>query len=970
MEHTHDNTHNEQENIIYMKLQKPTKQQKDNLKTFCLINKGYSLTKQQRKEKAKDISEYRKEELYSVEGSEYLDEEHYYNENNLSRFYVDYDFNEIIKAPETLNELLTNIDEPFKKIFGDDYLVCVSGYSNNKNYLKQLMKDKKEIKHKYLIQYKKNTKKILSLHLIVLNKFMNGDDLIQAGNLLKERLENNKFKIDNSVYKKDKTKDQLFRVTIFKKADKKGPVDSNINFDDSKFEKISLKSILFNTAICYFTKCEDMQQYRLPKCEDIQQTKAQPTTIITKTIVTNKQPKIQQIINNQQQTNINERNNENKQQNDEDILINPPKDNDELLNNIAKERDTKSFNEKYSIFEFCNPEGSLSMKRLLYSLSDNNELPITEKLFLKEVKIWFDKTEHTTYKTLEEFLKFIDVKPDLKALEVDKMYLKLNSLAKQTILNELLPALDLIKNLKYLQNKIKKDKNPTKEDKKRLKLKFELFTAKSEIKPENDLDFDNSSIAELITVIYDFINTDTVQQFLKPLSQRRAILDLYENKLNTIKDKFLKSRFIHFSEFSELPQLQIAYIEDISKFYYKDKTIAEDTLKRKKIDTNQDFPMFDNVLSLQQKKYKYKGKISTNKLDIEKWMDVFKESFASQDMFRWYMSWFYHKFNNRLVNKNILNIGDKNCLKTSFIEYFSLMFDIRKATARQVIGQFNGTIIEGKIVFIDEIQDLSEKDMTDFIQFVKNNTSTDIVSGEKKFENVETNKEKTFDMIMNTNIWSLPNELFSSSETDKMLKRIKIIKRKEIPVETLSDTDKFPDIQKDIGYKYQLYKFIKNWEFKDIKPISEKDMRLDETPTDFEKMYKDINTQESPKLDTSSFSSELKENKIIKLSSDKKNYLFTFTEFKSYFMMHKNEQIEVDLKAKKAKENLMVYLRSKGITLDTKSRFDKPEDVDKFIKHFTEFNTYQDIINYDPSKTEDTDQQIQTQQKIIEEPKI
>lgn len=961
MEYTHDNTHKEQNNIIYMRLEKPTKQQKHNLKTFCLINTGYALTKKQRKERARDISEDRKEELYNVEGCEYLDNEHYYNEDNLSRFYVDYDFNKLIEAPETLNELLTNIDEPFKKIFGDDYIVCMSGYSNNKNYLKQLMKDKNEIKHKYLIQYKKDTKKILSLHLIVLNKFMSGDDLIQAGNLLKELLKNSKFKIDNSVYKKDKSKDQLFRVTIFKKADKNGTVDNNINFDDSKFERATLKSILFNTAVCYFTKCEDIQQYQLPKREDIKQTII-PQQVNTQVTINNDYQRSNQEENNKllndnleisQQETINE-----------DILINPPKDDDELLKNIAKERDTKLFNEKYSIFEFCNPEGSLSMKRLLYSLSDNDELPITEKLYLKELKIWFDKTEHTTYKTFEEFLKFPDVKPNLKALEVDKMYLKLNSLAKQTILNELLPALDLIKHLKYLQNKIKKDKNPTKEDKKRLILKFNSFVDKSTIQPENEPDFDNSSIAELITSIYEFINTDNVQLFLKPLSQKRAILDLYENKLNTIKDKFLKSRFIHFSEFSELPQLQIAYIEDISKFYYKDKTIAEDTLKRKKIDTNQDFPMFDNVLSLQQKKYKYKGKISTNKLDIEKWMNVFKDSFASHDMFVWYMSWFHHKFNNKLINKNILNIGDKNCLKTSFIEYFSLMFDIRKATARQVIGQFNGTIIEGKIVFIDEIQDLSEKDKTDFIQFVKNNTSTDIVSGEKKFENVETNKEKTFDMIMNTNIWSLPNELFSSSEADKMLKRIKIIERKELPIETLKDTDKFPDIQKDVGYKYQLYKFIKNWEFKDIKPISETDMRLDETPTKFEQMYKDINTQETPKLDSFDFYSELKQNKIIKPpkeDSKDKRYIFTFTDFKHYFATHRQEQIEVNIGVKKGKENLMVYLNKYKIKFDSKSRFDSKEDVDKFIEHFTEYKTYEEIMNYGKTVEE---------QNKVEEPNI
>ena len=37
-------------NIIYGKLYTPTKQEKQNLKTFCLINTGYALSKQQRKD--------------------------------------------------------------------------------------------------------------------------------------------------------------------------------------------------------------------------------------------------------------------------------------------------------------------------------------------------------------------------------------------------------------------------------------------------------------------------------------------------------------------------------------------------------------------------------------------------------------------------------------------------------------------------------------------------------------------------------------------------------------------------------------------------------------------------------------------------------------------------------------------------------------------------------------------------------
>lgn len=892
---------------------------------FVVINKPFSLPTQQRQALGLDMFKIRSDYILTNQtGYEILDNVHYFTEETLTRFYLDFDFNKEEDIPDGYCDFIETIYKPLKIIFKDDVQLSISGYTNNLNFYNEINTNRKKYNNIGLcVEYKPGIEKYASFHVIIFNKFMKWTTFLNISNSIKYLFKNLKINIDETVYKKKIDSDKIFRCGIFNKQAKPEDPIKETAFKYWKYSPKHFKTIVLNCCICYVKEFPELEEFTYNETieKPIQQPIQQDNTTQQIIIKTQDKPTQQQTNNTTQQNT------------------------DEHLKKIVKDRDTKTFNEEYSIFEFLGVKGSLPMKQLLYSLSDNDELPILEKSFLKELKIWFDKTEHTTYKTFESFLNFLNVKPNLNSLEVDKMYIKLISLSKKNIFEELLPALELIKIVKFLQNKIRKEKNPTKEEKKRLILKYNNFMDKTKIQAEK-IEFDEITTSEFINKIYEIINSEEAQNILKPLSLKRGIFDLYENKLNTIKEKFLKSRFIHFSESSGLPQLQIAYIEDISKFYFKDKTIAEDTLKRKKIDTNQDFPMFESVLTLQQERYKYKGKTSPNKLDVEKWMNIFKDSFDSPDMFRWYMSWFHHKFNNKLINKNILNIGDKNCLKTSFIEYFSLIFDIRKATAKQVIGQFNGTIIEGKIVFIDEIQDLTEKDKTDFIQFVKNNTSTEIVSGEKKFENVETNKEKTFDMIMNTNIWSLPNDLFSSLETDKMLKRIKIIKRKELPIEILKDTNKFPDISKDIGFKYQLYKFIKHWDFKDIEPISEQDMRMDEEPTEFEKMYKDINTQEQPKLDTETFINEIKNNKIIKQEKGTDRYIFTFTEFKKYFETNKTEQIDIDIRTKKGKENLMVYLNKFGIKFDKKSRFDSKDDLNNFIKHFTEFETFDKMKEY------------------------
>lgn len=892
---------------------------KEKLKTFIVIDKPFSITKDQRQEYGKDISKENNilKKYVDCVGFEVLDDKHYYNENSLSRFYVDFDFKTEEEAPKTLQELQEEIEEPFKKVFGDDFNICFSGYSNNLNYYLKF------INHLgtccCYIGYKENTNKILSLHAIVLNKYMSPDSLIKAGKYIKELMKDKKFKIDTSVYKSDKKKEQLFRPTIFNKPDQKNGVDFK---EFIKKKKQSFKTLLYYTAVCYFEKDEEIEEYIPPEFEE--------STI--------------------------------NQQNNQKTTTNQQEFNEELIK-IIKDKDTKKFNEEYSIFDFCGVDGWYQLTQLLYSISDNNDLPIIKKNFDKELKIWYNKRTHDKYKTFKEFEQHIEQKPTIKTIDSDKMFIKLNSLTKQHILSELLPALNLMKQLKTIQNKIKKEKNITKEERKRLYKHFIEFLgilSKNGETITNNVE-ENDEIHEMISKIYDKINEDNIQKILKPLSIKRGFMELYENKLNTIKEKFLKARFIHFCDCSDIPQYQIAYVEDINKFYFKDKTLAEDTLKRKKIDTTADFPMFENVLTLQQQRYKYKGKTSENVLNVEEWMKIFKDSFDSEDMFIWYMSWFHHKFNNRVINKNILNIGDKNCLKTSFIEYFSLIFDIRKSTPKQVKAQFNGSILEGKIVFIDEIQDLTQQDLTEFVQFIKDKTSTDIVSYEKKFENVETTKEKKFDIIMNTNIWSLPNLFLSGDEADKMLKRIKIIKRKELPIKILKDTEKFPDISKDIGFKYQLYKFIKHWEFKDIKPVKVEEMRIEEKLSEFEQTYQDINKPDVVKFNKDDFSDEIKNNKIIKKGKDNR-YIFTFTDFKNFLKNHRDQEIEVNIFTKKGKEDLLAYLNKYNISFDSKTRFKETEDVNRFLKHFTEFETFEQIQEYIKEKEKKEEEE---RQKIL-----
>ena len=279
---------------------------KEKLKTFIVIDKPFSITKDQRQEYGKDISKENNilKKYVDCVGFEVLDDKHYYNENSLSRFYVDFDFKTEEEAPKTLQELQEEIEEPFKKVFGDDFNICFSGYSNNLNYYLKF------INHLgtccCYIGYKENTNKILSLHAIVLNKYMSPDSLIKAGKYIKELMKDKKFKIDTSVYKSDKKKEQLFRPTIFNKPDQKNGVDFK---EFIKKKKQSFKTLLYYTAVCYFEKDEEIEEYIPPEFEE--------STI--------------------------------NQQNNQKTTTNQQEFNEELIK-IIKDKDTKKFNEEPSYF--------------------------------------------------------------------------------------------------------------------------------------------------------------------------------------------------------------------------------------------------------------------------------------------------------------------------------------------------------------------------------------------------------------------------------------------------------------------------------------------------------------------------------------------------------------------------------------------------------------------------------------------
>ena len=138
-------------------------------------------------------------------------------------------------------------------------------------------------------------------------------------------------------------------------------------------------------------------------------------------------------------------------------------------------------------------------------------------------------------------------------------------------------------------------------------------------------------------------------------------------------------------------------------------------------------------------------------------------------------------------------------------------------------------------------------------------------------------------------------------------------------------------------------------------------MRIEEKLSEFEQTYQDINKPDVVKFNKDDFSDEIKNNKIIKKGKDNR-YIFTFTDFKNFLKNHRDQEIEVNIFTKKGKEDLLAYLNKYNISFDSKTRFKETEDVNRFLKHFTEFETFEQIQEYIKEKEKKEEEE---RQKIL-----
>lgn len=154
---------------------------------------------------------------------------------------------------------------------------------------------------------------------------------------------------------------------------------------------------------------------------------------------------------------------------------------------------------------------------------------------------------------------------------------------------------------------------------------------------------------------------------------------------------------------------------------------------------------------------------------------------------------FFDFVRSKLLNEesiykhNFILWGDKNSLKTSFIDTLSDFIEVHKLEPSKINAQFN-TEFKASVILIDELP-ANMKERTKVIETLKRNTSTTKIEIERKGYDKEIINNKS-NIIINTNHKEIGG-LFDYQENGEMFKRFYIIETKEIQQDLIKEYVKY-----------------------------------------------------------------------------------------------------------------------------------------------------------------------------------
>lgn len=193
------------------------------------------------------------------------------------------------------------------------------------------------------------------------------------------------------------------------------------------------------------------------------------------------------------------------------------------------------------------------------------------------------------------------------------------------------------------------------------------------------------------------------------------------------------------------------------------------------------------------------------------WLKYLRKTFTCDDDFNYYLSWYHYKLNNEVIDRNMLNYGDQDCLKSTLASMIiDAGFDFGTSKCIDFINIFDYSVMNHTATILEELEHINSMECSQLIQKLKVLfKSTFIWTQDKNVKRFRIDRRVDFDITTNDSSYII-SKLFGNCDTpDAITKRICVIERKSLDKKIIYDKKEFPEVRKNPIWNLLMVAWIK-----------------------------------------------------------------------------------------------------------------------------------------------------------------
>lgn len=193
----------------------------------------------------------------------------------------------------------------------------------------------------------------------------------------------------------------------------------------------------------------------------------------------------------------------------------------------------------------------------------------------------------------------------------------------------------------------------------------------------------------------------------------------------------------------------------------------------------------------------------------KQWLKYLRKTFTCDDDFNYYLSWYHYKLNNKVVDRNMLNYGNQDCLKSTLANMIiDAGFDFDISTCSDFIDKFDYSVMNHTATLLEELEQLEPSECSGLIKKLKGLFKTnDIRTQDKNVKRFTIDRRVDFDITTNDSTY-IASKLFAICP-NAITKRICVIERKSLDEKIIRNENKFPNVRNNEFWNRLMVSWIK-----------------------------------------------------------------------------------------------------------------------------------------------------------------